>query len=82
MALASAGKEKDPNFDLKKNLIGNFGDDIITIVKAGPGGTNKPVSLRLIASPNANELVGALRTAASLMPTGAEGLKEREFLGT
>ncbi len=81
MTLASAGKDKDPNFDLKKNLIGNLGDDIITIVKAGATSTNKPVSLRLIGSPNANELVGALRTAAALLPTGPEGLKEREFLG-
>jgi hypothetical protein len=27
MGLAAAGKDKDPNFDLKKSLIGNLGDD-------------------------------------------------------
>ncbi len=81
MMLENAGKDKDPDFDLKKKLIGNLGDDVITIAKAGPGGTNKPASLRLIASPNANELLAALRTAAGLMPTGPDGFKEREFLG-
>src|SRR5262249_43556493 len=33
MMLSSAGKDKDPNFDLKKNLFSNLGDDIIQYEK-------------------------------------------------
>jgi len=29
MMMDSAGKDKDPNFDLRKQLIANLGDDII-----------------------------------------------------
>ena len=33
MMVEFAGKDKDPNFDLRKNLIGNLGDDFISYEK-------------------------------------------------
>jgi len=33
----TAAKDKDPSFDIKKNLIGNLGDDIITYEKTPRG---------------------------------------------
>lgn len=30
MMMDNAGKDKDPSFDLRKNLIANLGDDVIT----------------------------------------------------
>ena len=87
LMLSSAGKDRDPNFDLKKNLIGNLGDDIIHYVKAPKGATpadlGSPPSLILIGSPNASALVDAIRTVTSLLPPplSSEPLKEREFLG-
>jgi hypothetical protein len=83
MATASA-KEKDPSFDVRKNLIGNLGDDIITYKKAPKSASVEDIanapSIFLLGSPKPEELVAALRsifgmTSASGAPT------EREFLG-
>lgn len=87
LMLQSAGKDQDPNFDLKKNLIGNLGDDFIQYQKLPkgqkPAELAAPPALILIGSPNAPALVDAIRTVASLLPPplSSEPLKEREFLG-
>ena len=79
--LQTAGKDKDENYDLKSELLGNLGDDIIHYEKAPQGNTladlNSAPSLYLIGSPNAGKLAAALKTGLSFM--GAA--KEREFLG-
>jgi len=85
MMLGSVGKDKDPSFDFRKNLIGNLGDDIISYQR-GPRGASlvdldSPPSLVLIGSPNADQLLSALRVGSSLMPAEPGSLKEREFLG-
>jgi hypothetical protein len=78
----SVGKDKDPNFDLKRELIGNLGDDILSYQRKPRGNTfadlNSPPSLYLLGSPNAEKVVAALKSLASLV-TGTP--KEREFLG-
>lgn len=87
LMLSSAGKDKDPNFDLKKNLIGNLGDDFIQYEKAPKTIKAEELqtvpSLTLIGSPNAAQLLDALRIVTSLMPPpiSTAPLKEREFLG-
>jgi hypothetical protein len=87
MSLEAAGKDQDPNFDLKKSLIGNLGDDFISVQK-GPrsnqlGDLTSPPSLFLIGSANAEQFVQGLKVATTLMPlvAGDPNLKEREFLG-
>ncbi len=89
MTLGAAGKDKDPNFDLKKQLIGNLGDDVISYEKA-PTGTSieqlsNPPSVVLVGSPNAEQLAAAIRTGSgflvSPMMGGADKPTEREFLG-
>jgi hypothetical protein len=79
--LQTAGKDKDQNYDLKSELLGNLGDDIIHYEKAPRGNTladiNAAPSLYLIGSPNAGKLAAALKTGLNFM--GAA--KEREFLG-
>jgi hypothetical protein len=81
----NAGKDKDPNFDLRKNLIANLGDDIITYQKAPReqtlAGLASPPSLFLVGSPRADQLVLALKALSSLMPQASAKVKEREFLG-
>jgi hypothetical protein len=85
--MSFAGKDKDPNFDLKKNLIGNLGDDFISFEKnprsSTPSDLASPPTLYLIGSPNAEQLAQALNASASILPTatGSPALKEREFLG-
>ena len=79
--LQTAGKDKDERYDLKSELLGNLGDDIIHYEKAPRGATladlNSAPSLYLISSPHAEKLAAALKTGLSFM--GAA--KEHEFLG-
>ncbi|HSU56633.1 MAG TPA: hypothetical protein VLT36_21415 [Candidatus Dormibacteraeota bacterium] len=77
-------KEKDPSFDLKKSLLANLGDDIITYEKAPRGTTleeiDSPPSICLLSSPHPEELVSALKALFIIFP-GADAAIEREFLG-
>jgi hypothetical protein len=85
LIMDSAGKDKDPEFDLRKNLIANLGDDIISYQKAAKGKTlediTSPPALYLLSSPNAEQLASALKALTFLAQGGASKLKEREFLG-
>lgn len=86
-ALSSVGKDKDPNFDLKKNFIGNMGSDIIVLEKPPRDESlealGAPPALFLIGSPNAEQLADAVRMVASMLPgeMASAPLKDREFLG-
>ena len=79
LMLENVGKDKDPNFDLRKQIFGNLGADIVTIQKSPRGKAlddlKSPPSLVLIGSPKPEALLQALRTVSPLPPT------EREFLG-
>lgn len=85
MGLSLAGKEKDPNFDLKKTLIGNLGDDFITYGKAPRGSKladlQSPPTLYLIGASSPEQLTRGIRVATSLLPEPLNAVKEREFLG-
>ena len=77
--LESVGKDKDPNFDLRKQVFGNLGSDFVTVQKA-PRGTaladlKSPPVLYLVGSPKPEALLQAVRTVSPVPPT------EREFLG-
>ena len=81
----TAAKDKDPGFDLRKNLIGNLGDDMITYEKA-PRGTSlaqlkSPPSLFLLGSPNPEQFVAALKGILGSLSQSGSGPSEREFLG-
>ena len=82
----TAAKEKDPGFDIRKNLIGNLGDDVVSYEKPPRG--NSPAeqksapALFLLGSPNAESLAGALKSIfvyGGQQPGAAP--EEREFLG-
>lgn len=85
MVLENAGKDQDPNFDLRKSLIQNLGDDIITVEKAPRRQTiddlNENPSLTLISSARPEQLASSIRALTALMPAQASKFKEREFLG-
>jgi hypothetical protein len=83
IANASA-QQQDPGFDVRKNLIGNFGDDWINYAKAPTGTTladlNNAPSLFLFAAPNPDQAVIAIKNIAALSSqTGAP--PARDFLG-
>jgi hypothetical protein len=77
-------KEKDPDFDLKKNLFGNLGDDFIYYQKPAKGDTlaqlGSPPTIYLFGSPHPEQLAGALN--ALLVLVGQESAPtSRDFLG-
>jgi hypothetical protein len=75
-------KDKDPGFDVRKTLIGNLGDDIITYEKAAKGADPKSgPSLFLLGSPKPEDLAAAFKTIFTLVNATGASPTEREFLG-
>jgi hypothetical protein len=79
--IGAAGKDKDPDFDLKKSLIESIGDDFISYEKASKNG-NAP-SISLVGARNPEQLLSGVRVLMRMLPEpiGGAPLKEREFLG-
>lgn len=82
----NVAKDKDPGFDIRKNLLGNLGNDLVTYEKAARGKTlaelASPPSIFLVGSPNAEQFAAALKSILVFLSqqTGAAP-EEREFLG-
>jgi hypothetical protein len=87
LVFQSAGKDLDPDFDLKKALIGNLGDDFISwrkkLPSSGTAAAKPPPALFLVRSPDPEQFVKGLHAATALAPLIADEptMKEREFLG-
>lgn len=79
-----AGKERDPAFNVRQDLIGNLGDDWMTWRKPPRGNTLTQLggapSIWLVGSPNAEKLASALRNVLATIPQASPPV-EREFLG-
>jgi hypothetical protein len=85
MTMNLIGKDRDPNFDFRRNFIENLGDDFI-VAQWSPATTEltdvmNPPEIILIGSPNPEPLVKAFIAASGLLPGGNSVLKERSFLG-
>jgi hypothetical protein len=82
----TAAKDKDAGFDIKKNIFGNIGDDMISYEKApngqSPAQLKSPPSIFLVASPNAELFASSLKGILSFagQQPGATA-EDREFLG-
>jgi hypothetical protein len=78
-------QQKDPNFDVRKNLIGNLGDDWISYQKTPAGKTladlNSAPSLFLFAALNPEQAVLAIKTVASLTSSQENAPAPRQFSG-
>lgn len=85
MAISVLGKNIDPQFDFKKSLVGNLGDDYVSYQKNPRNYTleelDSPPALTLVGSPNADPLLLALRTASASFAPQSTKSSEREFLG-
>jgi hypothetical protein len=83
LVIDNAGKDRDPNFNLRQSLLANLGDDVITYQKAPRKQTlaelNSPPTLILVGSARAEQVANAIKALASVMPR--QKVKEREFLG-
>jgi hypothetical protein len=77
-------KEKDPDFDLQKNLFGNLGDDFITYQKPARGNSltaiSSPPTIFLLGSPHPEQLANALNSLLVLVGTQSTPTS-RDFLG-
>src|SRR6266581_7189101 len=84
-AANTVAKEKDPGFDVKRNFIGNLGDDLLAYEKASHGASPaallSPPSLFLIGSPNPEQLAAALKKILGFLNQQGGPPTEREFLG-
>jgi hypothetical protein len=80
-----AAREQDPGFDIRKNLIGNLGDDMIAYEKAPRGTTaadlDNAASVFLLGSANPDQLAASLKNILVFMTAQAGAPAEREFLG-
>ncbi|MBI3880356.1 MAG: hypothetical protein HY301_09880 [Verrucomicrobia bacterium] len=85
MGVENAGKDKDPNFDLRKMLVNNLGDDLITIQKPPRGlqldELQNPPTLYLLGSGKPEEFVLGVKAAMALLPPPMNEVTERDFLG-
>jgi hypothetical protein len=86
ISIANAtAQQKDPNFDVRKNLIGNLGDDWIYYQKAPAGNTpadlNSAPSLFLFAALNPDQALLAIKNVAALSSSQENTPVPRDFLG-
>jgi hypothetical protein len=78
-----AAKLDDPDYDIRKNLFGNLGDDLISYEKAPRAdakGASAP-ALYLIGSPDAEKLAAALKGLLVILSPEGRTPETREFLG-
>lgn len=77
----ATAQQQDPNFDLRKNLIANLGDDWISFQKATAGNslTGQPW-LFLFAANNPEQTVLAIKAVSGLASQGSSP-ETRDFLG-
>jgi hypothetical protein len=80
-----AARLDDPNYDIRRDVFGNLGDDLISYEKRPTGSSladlDAAPALYLLSSPQPDKLAGALKGLfAILSPEGANP-KSREFLG-
>ena len=80
-----AAKQNDPTYDLRKDIIGNLGDDWISYEKSPRGNTaaelTSPPSLLLVGALNADKLLISLKGVLVILSADATRPQEREFLG-
>ncbi len=85
LMLDTAGKDKDPNFDFRKQLLANLGDDVITYQKAprsqSATDTASPPALTLLGARNAEQVASSLRAVSGIFPPQMVKYQERDFLG-
>lgn len=81
----AAGKQADDKFDLRREIIGNLGDDIISFEKKPRGDTvldlAHPPSITMIGAKNPEEMVAAIKVVFGALSPNRKPPEEREFLG-
>jgi hypothetical protein len=80
-----AARLDNPNYDIRKDIFGNLGDDLITYEKKPTGTTlteiNAAPTIFLIGSPQPENLAASLRGLFAIVSPEGGNPKTREFLG-
>lgn len=80
MMFFSVGKDQDPNFDLRRELFGNLGDDLIVMERTPAehslASLGSPPTLILLGSPAPDRMATALKALAGLLPPPLNQLEE------
>ncbi len=76
-------QQKEPGFDIRKNLFENLGDDFIRYQKPpdGTGDANGAPSLFLFSVQNGDRAVASITTLMSMLPTEQKAPPPRNFQG-
>ncbi len=81
----SSAQQQDPDFDIRKNIIGNLGDDWMSYEKKPTGTTlaelNQPPSIFIFASPHPDQIALALKSVMGLGASADNPAPTRDFLG-
>jgi len=81
----SLAQQRDGSFDIRKNLLGNLGDDWISYDKGPTGATveelNQSHGVLLIAAANPGQTLLAIKTTAGLYAPQEGAPAPRDFLG-
>ena len=82
---SEAMQSEEPDYDIRKNIFGNLGDDLIYYEKVPRGKTAVEVasapSLFLLGSPNAEKLAASLKGLLVILSPSGANPKTRDFLG-
>jgi len=86
LAIANAsGQQQDPDFDIRKNLIGNLGDDWVGYQKKPAGATlsdlNQPPSIFIFAASHPDQAALAVKRLMGLAGSQENAPPTRDFLG-
>jgi len=80
-----ASRLDDPDYDVRRNIFANLGNDLISYEKAPKGKSladlNSAPSLFLLGSPNADKLAGSLKGLFIILSPQGGAPQTREFLG-
>jgi hypothetical protein len=81
----TSAQQKDPGFDLRNNLFGNLGDDLVSYQKAPVGNSiaalANPPEITLLAVSNPDQVIQAINVIASMVASQESATPPRDFLG-
>jgi len=81
----TSAQQKDPGFDLRNNLFGNLGDDLVSYQKSpsgdSPADFSNPPDLTLVAVSNPDQVIQAINVIASMVAPQGSAAPPRDFLG-
>ena len=81
----TSAQQKDPGFDLRNNLFGNLGDDVVSYQKTPVGDSPEafahPPELTLVKVSNPDQVIQAINVIASMVAPQQNAPAPRDFLG-